>query len=208
MAPACSTRAATPQSRRTASPSSLLPYPLAESGQDTDDDETADDKEEDGLCGGGGGGGIFSACRNTNGLDRGGCWLDGLFDACRNPNGANTANKGNHGAVSSSPDPPPAPDFIPAFAATRRSLAPAPTPVLGAAPSEKKGGGFWRSHGGDKGVQEEGDVAIEDLTANFDEEAKADPNEVRKRGRGSIQSCVCAYERFLRSRQPRYPTTQ
>ena len=176
-------RAATPQSRRTANPSSLLPSPWAESAQDTEDDETADDKKEDRLCGGGGdGGGIFSACRNTNGLDRRGCWLGGLFDACRNPSGASTTNKGNGGKVSSPRVPPPAHDFTPAFAAARRARAPAPTPVLRPAPRESKGGGLWGGHGGDKGVHEEGDVAFEDLTAALDEEGEGDSNKVREGG--------------------------
>ena len=182
MAPAFSTRAATPQSRRTASPPPLLQSPSVESGQDKADDDSAVDKKDGGLCGRGGVGGIFSACRNGNGPDGGGCWLGGLFDACRNPNGTNTTNDGNGRTVSSPRVPSSAHDFTPAFAAARRPLAPAPSPVFGPAPGENKGRILWGGHGGDKGVQEEGDVAIEDLTATFDDDNEAHSNKVSEGG--------------------------
>lgn len=187
------------------SPSPLLPPPQDQSGQDKEDDDTADDTKEDGLCGGGRGGGIFSACRGTDGLNGGRCWLDGLFDACRNPNG-------HEETVSSSPIPSPAPDFTPTFAPARRALAPAPAPahVLGPAPDDRKGGGLWGGHGGDKGMQEEGEVAIEDLTAAFVEEGEGDSNNVRDGGTTLHSKRCCARIVFLFSEfaQQRSPADQ
>ena len=126
-------------------------------------------------------------------------WLGSLYHACRNLNGTNTVNKGVYETTSS---PVPTPDSTPAFAAARRALAPAP--VLGPASDENDEDAFWGGDGGgDKGVQEESDLAIEDLTAAFDEEGERGSNKVRAGGRGRIRN-ACARVTPI-PYQPRYP---